>query len=333
MNTVNGNQNLNWNELVALSQSRNLVTVEISGINRNRSNQVAGLDITLAGHKAFLPVSELNPGERPSKMKGALEVVVLKAEERPSGNRIVVSRKEAAKQALSGDVSALAVGQVVSAQVTQVSKHGAVVKVETSGTSVRGFIPRSFIDNRERFAAPNAVLKMGATVNCEVHEIDQERSTVILNYSRAQMRDFFGSINMGSTLEGTIRRQADFGFFVNVGPVDGLLHVSQIPDGTSLKVGDKVSAQVRSFDAEKGQVGLTMVPQIERRRRVVPSMGRRFERNTAARSWNMPSPKPAKVNVKASENTGRKPGVLTSFAELAEVWQAKHGADPVASVG
>jgi uncharacterized protein len=64
----------------------------------------------------------------------------------------------------------------------------------------------------------------------------------------------------GMRLKGTIRNVVDFGAFVDIGvKQDGLLHRSQIPPGTSLKVGDIIEIDILIIEAERGRIGLGWV--------------------------------------------------------------------------
>ena len=59
------------------------------------------------------------------------------------------------------------------------------------------------------------------------------------------------------TLEGTVRNVVDFGAFIDIGvKQDGLLHISQIPRGESLSVGDVLEIKIRNVDKDRGRIGL-----------------------------------------------------------------------------
>jgi uncharacterized protein len=61
----------------------------------------------------------------------------------------------------------------------------------------------------------------------------------------------------GMRLDGTVRNVVDFGAFIDIGvKQDGLLHISQIPRGKSLSVGDVLSVRILSVDQERGRIGL-----------------------------------------------------------------------------
>jgi protein Tex len=64
---------------------------------------------------------------------------------------------------------------------------------------------------------------------------------------------------VGMSLKGTVRNVVDFGAFVDVGvKQDGLLHRSQIPPGTALKVGDILEVEIQTVEVERGRIGLVL---------------------------------------------------------------------------
>ena len=64
----------------------------------------------------------------------------------------------------------------------------------------------------------------------------------------------------GMQLKGTVRNVVDFGAFVDIGiKSDGLLHKSQIPNGTVLKVGDIIDVEIQKIETERGRIGLGWV--------------------------------------------------------------------------
>jgi protein Tex len=84
----------------------------------------------------------------------------------------------------------------------------------------------------------------------------EEASTPILRSDVLKMED----LAVGFELKGTVRNVVDFGAFVDIGvKQDGLLHKSQIPFGTVLKVGDVIDVEIQKIEAERGRIGLGWV--------------------------------------------------------------------------
>jgi predicted RNA-binding protein with RPS1 domain len=154
-------------------------------------------------------------------------------------------------------------GETLSATVTEAVKGGVVVDV-----GVRGFVPASQLG----LSVPrNLNQYLGRTLKLRVLEVDRRRQTVILSNRVVQeeeradkRRSAIGRVSEGDEIVGTVRRLTDIGAFVDVGGVDGLLHVSELSwkriDKPSdlLNVGEKVRVKVLKVDPEAGRISLSM---------------------------------------------------------------------------
>jgi 4-hydroxy-3-methylbut-2-enyl diphosphate reductase len=135
---------------------------------------------------------------------------------------------------------------------------------------VRVFVPSSQISNR--FAEDLSVY-LGKTLNFNILEFDRSRPRVrvvagrreLASVEHAQKRDeFFATAEIGQRITGTVSRIASFGAFVDLGGVDGLIHISELSWGRVKNVsdvlseGDTVSVTVRDLDPEKGKISLTL---------------------------------------------------------------------------
>lgn len=154
-------------------------------------------------------------------------------------------------------------GETLSATVTEAVKGGVVVDV-----GVRGFVPASQLG----LSVPrNLNQYLGRTLKLRVLEVDRKRQTVILSNRVVQeeeraekRRSAIGRVSEGDEIVGTVRRLTDIGAFVDVGGVDGLLHVSELSwkriDKPSdlLNVGEKVRVKVLKVDPDAGRISLSM---------------------------------------------------------------------------
>ncbi|MDQ0088136.1 small subunit ribosomal protein S1 [Paenibacillus anaericanus] len=147
--------------------------------------------------------------------------------------------------------------------VADVVKGGIVVDV-----GVRGFIPASMV---ERHFVEDFSDYKGRTLRVRVKEIDRENNKVILSAKDVLDGEFesnklkiMGELKEGQVLEGTVQRLTQFGAFVDVGGVDGLVHVSEIAwshvekPADVLSEGDKVTVKVLKVDPEKGKISLSI---------------------------------------------------------------------------
>jgi small subunit ribosomal protein S1 len=172
---------------------------------------------------------------------------------------MILSRKGAAVEA---DWSSVAVGMTVEARVTATNKGG--LSVDVNG--IRGFMPISQID---LYRVENAEGFVNQRLLCLVAEVDPvERNLVVsrralLEKQREEMRGkLWNELAEGQVRQGIVRSVRDFGAFVDLGGVDGLLHVSEmswqrVQDPSSIvQPGQTVKVVVLKIDAERRKVSL-----------------------------------------------------------------------------
>ncbi|MFB5265988.1 30S ribosomal protein S1 [Paenibacillus enshidis] len=147
--------------------------------------------------------------------------------------------------------------------VTDVVKGGVVADV-----GVRGFIPASMV---ERHFVEDFSDYKGRTLRVKVKELDRENNKVILSQKdvlesefEANKQKVMSELQEGQEIVGTVQRLTQFGAFVDVGGVDGLVHVSEIAwthvDKPSdvVSEGQQVKVKVLKVDPEKGKISLSM---------------------------------------------------------------------------
>lgn len=160
------------------------------------------------------------------------------------------------------DWSSVAIGQTVEARVTEVNKGGLAVEVN----GIRGFMPISQID---LYRVENADGYVNQRLLCMVAEVDpQERNLVVsrralLEKEREEQREkIWAELAEGQVRDGIVRSVRDFGAFVDLGGVDGLVHVSEmswsrVKDPASVvQPGQAVKVVVLKVDREARKVGL-----------------------------------------------------------------------------
>lgn len=147
--------------------------------------------------------------------------------------------------------------------VNDVVKGGIVVDV-----GVRGFIPASMV---ERHFVEDFSDYKGRTLRVVVKELDRENNKVILSQKdvleaefEANKQKVMADLKEGQEIVGTVQRLTQFGVFVDVGGVDGLVHVSEIAwthvdkPSDAVSEGDQVKVKVLKVDPEKGKISLSM---------------------------------------------------------------------------
>jgi len=154
-------------------------------------------------------------------------------------------------------------GTVFESTVADVVKGGLVVDV-----GVRGFIPASHV---ERHFVEDFSDYKGRQLSLKVIELDREKNKVILSH-RAVLEDeanqakkqVYDEIEVGAIIEGTVQRLTDFGAFVDVGGVDGLVHISELSwdrvekPSDIVNEGDSVKVKVLRVDKENERISLSM---------------------------------------------------------------------------
>jgi len=159
---------------------------------------------------------------------------------------------------------ALAEKQTVEGKVVEAVKGGLSVAV----FGVRGFVPASQVDVR---FVENLTEYVGQTVSMQPIEIDREKKRVVLSRRilleeerQRQEAETYSRITVGQVVKGTVRRLADFGVFVDIGGVDGLVHISDLawhrvksPDEI-VSVGDEVEVIVLKVDQAARRISLSL---------------------------------------------------------------------------
>lgn len=154
-------------------------------------------------------------------------------------------------------------GEVFEAIVADVVKGGLVVDV-----GVRGFVPASMV---ERHFVDDFSDYKGRALRLKVKEIDQENNKVILSQKDVLDAEFqitkqnlLSELTVGQLMEGTIQRLTTFGAFVDLGGIDGLVHVSELSwshvekPADVVKEGDVVQVRVLKVDPTNDRVSLSI---------------------------------------------------------------------------
>ncbi|TKI55844.1 30S ribosomal protein S1 [Brevibacillus antibioticus] len=218
-------------------------------------------------YDGLIPISELSPlhVEKVTDVVAVgdtFEVKVIKLNDEKE--ELVVSKKAVAMESSWSDLEQkMQAGEIIEATVKEVVKGGLVVDV-----GVRGFIPASMV---ERHFVEDFSDYKGKTLALKVVEMDKEKNKVILSHKavledevKVQKQSIMDKIQVGQVLEGTVQRMTDFGVFVDIGGVDGLVHVSELAwnrvDKPSdvVKEGDKVQVKVLKIDRENERIGLSI---------------------------------------------------------------------------
>ena len=214
------------------------------------------------------------------KELGVVDVMQFKENKPTAGDQleVVVQRFDAGESlyicVLPGSVQKadwemLQVGQVVEARVSGTNKGGLELEV----ASHRAFMPASQVDLNH---IADLGVYVGERITCTIQKIDRRgagniicsRREILMKEREGAMATLKESLKVGDTLEGTVRKIMDFGAFVDLGGVDGLIHINdltheRVNHGAKnierfVQEGQKVSVQILKLDWDANRIGLGM---------------------------------------------------------------------------
>lgn len=196
----------------------------------------------------------VQPGE-------VLDVYVFEANN-PESDQVLLSKWRAdLEKAWDKVIEAQKTGEVLYAHVSQRVKGGLVVDL-----GIRGFVPASHVGNGKPRNLENYV---GQELPLKVIEVDREKKKVVLSHRNAteeeraaQRAETLQNIQKGQVRTGVVRRITEYGAFIDIGGVDGLLHVSEMSwsrvkhPSEVLNVGDEVQVMVLNANLEQERISL-----------------------------------------------------------------------------
>ncbi len=190
-----------------------------------------------------------------------INVIVLRPEGGAEGNALVSKKRADFEEAWDRIEDAFRTQEMITAQVVDRVKGGLVVDV-----GVRGFVPATHVGSGK---LRNIEKYVGQPLQLKVIEIDRERKKVVLSNRQAEeerrasaKEEIFTKVHPGDRLTGTVRRLTDYGAFVDLGGVDGLLHISEMSwmrinhPKEMFREGQKIEVMVLRLDASAGKISL-----------------------------------------------------------------------------
>ena len=199
---------------------------------------------------------------RSSRSATPFEALVVTKEDKEG--RLILSKKRAQYERAWGDVEKIKEADgVVEGTVIEAVKGGLIVDI-----GLRGFLPASLVEMRRvRDLSPY----IGQTIKAKILELDKNRNNVVLSRrqyleeTQSEVREtFLSQLKKGQIREGVVSSIVNFGAFVDLGGVDGLIHVSELSwkhiDHPSevVKVGDKVTVEVLDVDLDRERISLSL---------------------------------------------------------------------------
>ncbi|MCG0570224.1 30S ribosomal protein S1 [Lactiplantibacillus plantarum] len=222
------------------------------------------------GVEGVVPLKELSTQRvddvnEAAKVGDVLDLVVISriGSDKENGSYLLSHRRLEARKVWDDVEKEYEAGHTIKAPVTQVVKGGLVVDA-----GVRGFIPASMID--DHYVEDLNAYK-GQELELKIIEIEPSENRLILSHRavvekqrEAQREEALKTLQAGDVVEGKVARLTNFGAFVDLGGIDGLVHVSEISyervekPADVLKVGQEVTVKILSVDADRERVSLSI---------------------------------------------------------------------------
>ena len=231
-----------------------------------------GLEVELAGTRAFVPMSQVDSRRIEDADAKALIGQTLKflvTDIKDGGKNVVLSRRaflaREASESATRAMSDIVPGAILKGTVTGVRDFGAFVDLG----GIEGMIPRSEVAH-DRSVAINDALKPGDTVEVQVREVKDVEAprpgapTKKITLSlKALTADPWAELDIaeGRVMKGTVMRSTEFGRFVRILPgVEGLLHVSEIGKTLKAEEGEELTVVVKKIDRAAKKISLVPAP-------------------------------------------------------------------------
>ena len=196
------------------------------------------------------------------KLGESIEALVLTKEDKEG--RLVLSKKRAQYERAWGTIEKVKEADgVVEGMVIEVVKGGLIMDI-----GLRGFLPASLVElRRVRDLQPY----VGRLLQAKIIELDKNRNNVVLSRrgyleetQKEQREDFLANLKPGEVRKGVVSSVVSFGAFVDLGGMDGLIHVSELSwkhvdhPGSVVAVGDEVTVQVLDVDYDRERISLSL---------------------------------------------------------------------------
>jgi small subunit ribosomal protein S1 len=236
---------------------------------------VTGTVVSIARDEVLLDIGYKSEGVIPSRelsirkdadpneivaVGDVIEALVLQKEDKDG--RLILSKKRAEYERAWVKVEEqFASGENVEGEVIEVVKGGLILDI-----GLRGFLPASLVDLRR---VKDLATFINTRLECRVIEMDRNRNNVVLSRRvvleegrKHERQDILAKLVKGQILPGAVSSIVDFGAFVDLGGIDGLVHISELSwshvnhPSEVVQVGDKVEVMVLDVDMSRERISL-----------------------------------------------------------------------------
>lgn len=252
-------------EMSANDNSFGDILSQFEQTHHSRGETVEGTVMTVTADTVFIDIGRKMDGALPRdpevNLKPGTKLLVSIRGRDEDGTYQLSTIKVETPRDWSALEAAFAGKKIIGGTVTEVVKGGLRVDV-----GVRAFMPASRSGVREQAEMENLV---GQQIECRITKLDTasedvvvDRRSVLEERERAAKEEAFGTLHEGAVVRGTVRTLMDFGAFVDIGGVDGLLHVSDMAYTRNVKpsdvvaVGDTIDVKILKIGKETKKISL-----------------------------------------------------------------------------
>ncbi|MFN2606713.1 MAG: 30S ribosomal protein S1 [Acidimicrobiales bacterium] len=204
---------------------------------------------------------DVDPGEIVA-LGDRIEALVLTKEDKEG--RLILSKKRAQYERAWGTIEQIKENNgVVSGPVIEVVKGGLILDI-----GLRGFLPASLVELRR---VRDLLPYVGRSLEAKIIELDKHRNNVVLSRrawleetQKEQREEFLDNLKPGEKRRGTVSSVVNFGAFVDLGGMDGLVHVSELSwkhvahPSEVVSVGDEIEVEVLEVDLDRERISLSL---------------------------------------------------------------------------
>lgn len=225
---------------------------------------------SIAGDDVFFDVGFRSPAlvslrqfdpQKPPQVGQTYQIIVDKVN---AAEGLIHANLPRGRRKIQGNWDAVAVGQVVDCMVSKTNKGG----LEITVSNLRGFLPASQVD---LYYVPDLEKYVGQKLTVKITEANRAKRNLIVSRRaylkeerEVQAREVWANLEVGQAKKGVVKTIKDYGAFVDIGGVDGFLHIGEISwtrirhPSDALSEGQEIDVQILSIDQDRERIGLGM---------------------------------------------------------------------------
>ncbi|NNE95269.1 MAG: S1 RNA-binding domain-containing protein [Acidimicrobiales bacterium] len=250
-----------WKKAAECVDDHSTMHVKIISVSKK------GVVVDVMGLRGFVPLNHFQLGakEPSADLVGQMVELRVIAADRQKDKLLLSRRSHLLKEQRKAETEALQklkVGSVMKGTVVDLTQFGAFVEVGEEGSEVRGLLHVSEM-SWDRISSPKGQVAVGDEIDVKVIDVKVKKRRVSLS-RKELIDDPLAAIEVGSIHTGKVKKLVDYGVFVDIGPAEGMVHVSELaeyrphhPSEIVLR-GDEVQVKVLKVNRAKRRIELSM---------------------------------------------------------------------------